>query len=79
MITALMMPWLTGPKIAKELLLGADDRVTAERALAIGLINRIVPEGEGLAAAQKMALTRVATHAHGHRRYRGNTYRISRR
>ena len=25
-ITAMMMPWLTGPKIAKELLLGADDR-----------------------------------------------------
>jgi enoyl-CoA hydratase/carnithine racemase len=54
-ITAMMMPWLTGPKIAKELLLGADDRVTAERALEIGLINRVVPEGGGMTAAREMA------------------------
>ncbi len=58
-ITAMMMPWLTGPKIAKELLLGADDRVTAERALAIGLVNRVVPRGEGRAAAMELA-SRIA-------------------
>jgi enoyl-CoA hydratase/carnithine racemase len=54
-ITAMMMPWLTGPKIAKELLLGADDRVTAERALEIGLINRVVPKDEGMVIARQMA------------------------
>ncbi len=54
-ITAMMMPWLTGPKIAKELLLGADDRVSAERALQIGLVNHVVPSGQGLATARKMA------------------------
>ena len=54
-ITAMIMPWLTGPKIAKELLLGADDRVSAERALAVGLVNHVVPAGEGLAAARAMA------------------------
>lgn len=54
-ITAMMMPWLTGPKIAKELLLGADDRVTAERALEIGLINRVVAKGEGMTVARQMA------------------------
>lgn len=54
-ITAMMMPWLTGPKIAKELLLGADDRVTAERALEIGLINRVVPKGLGMTAAREIA------------------------
>ncbi len=54
-ITAMLMPWLAGPKIAKELLLGADDRVTAERALAIGLVNHVVPKGEGVAAALAMA------------------------
>ena len=58
-ITALMMPWLTGPKLAKELLLAADDRITAERAERIGLINRIAPKGkhveEALALAQRMA------------------------
>jgi len=54
-ITAMMMPWLTGPKIAKELLLGAEDRVTAERAYEIGLVNRVVPEGEGMKAAREIA------------------------
>ncbi len=58
-ITAMMMPWLTGPKIAKELLLSADDRITAERAERIGLINRVVPAGQhlevALALAQRMA------------------------
>tara|TARA_B100000686_G_C16689605_1_gene916835 strand:+ start:845 stop:1417 length:573 start_codon:yes stop_codon:yes gene_type:complete len=46
-ITAMIMPWLTGPKIAKELLLTADDRVSAERALNIGLINQITPLVKG--------------------------------
>jgi len=62
-ITAMMMPWLTGPKIAKELLLGADDRVTAERALEIGLINRIVPKGEGMTAAREIAARMAAMDA----------------
>jgi enoyl-CoA hydratase len=54
-ITAMIMPWLTGPKIAKELLLGADDRITAERAFEIGLVNRVVPKGEGMSAAREIA------------------------
>ena len=58
-ITALMMPWLTGPKLAKELLLAADDRIPAERALQIGLVNRVTPKGEylndALALAKRMA------------------------
>ena len=54
-ITAMIMPYITGPKIAKELLLSADDRVTAERALSIGLVNRLVPEGQGLSAALSLA------------------------
>jgi enoyl-CoA hydratase len=44
-IVALLLPWLIGPKAAKELLLTGDDKVTAERAEAMGLINRVV-EGE---------------------------------
>ena len=50
-ITAMIMPYLTGPKVAKELLLSADDRVSAERALTIGLVNRVVPQGDGLSTA----------------------------
>jgi len=54
-ITAMMMPWLTGPKIAKELLLSADDRVSAERAQEVGLVNHVVAPGEGLATASEIA------------------------
>jgi len=54
-ITNLIMPWLVGPKIAKELLLTGEDRITAERAERIGLVNRVVPDGEHLQAALAMA------------------------
>lgn len=43
-IVALILPWVIGPKAAKELLLTGDDRISAERALALGLVNRVVPE-----------------------------------
>src|SRR5207249_4017480 len=33
---ALLLPWVAGPKAAKELLLTGDDQLSAERALAIG-------------------------------------------
>ncbi|MEX0695931.1 MAG: enoyl-CoA hydratase-related protein [Dongiaceae bacterium] len=54
-IVALLLPWLTGPKKAKELLLTGTDKVTAAEALAIGMINRVVPDGQELAAALAMA------------------------
>lgn len=54
-ILTLLVPWLTGAKKAKELLLTGNDRVTAEEALAYGLINRVVPAGEELDAALAMA------------------------
>lgn len=53
-ITAMLMPLLTGPKIAKELLLGADDRISAERAERIGLVNQVVPIGQGIETAVRM-------------------------
>lgn len=59
-ITAMIMPWLTGPKLAKELLLSADDRITAERAERIGLINKVVPAGTHVDAAMDMA-RKIAT------------------
>lgn len=52
---ALLMPWLTGPKQAKELLLTGNDRVPAEEAKAMGLINRVVPKGEELETAMALA------------------------
>ncbi len=54
-IVALILPWLIAPKVAKELLLTGDDKVTAERALSLGLINRIVPEADCFDEAMKIA------------------------
>lgn len=41
-IVALLLPWLTGPKAAKELLLFGTDRMGADRALDLGLVNALV-------------------------------------
>jgi len=58
-IVALILPWVIGVKQAKELLLTGDDRVSAERALALGLVNRVVPadalQDEALAVARSIA------------------------
>lgn len=45
-IVALILPWVIGVKAAKELLLTGDDKVSANRALALGLVNRLVTENE---------------------------------
>lgn len=42
-IVALLLPWLTGPKAAKEMLLFGADRIAADRALGLGLVNAVVP------------------------------------
>ena len=54
-IVCLILPWLTGPKQAKELIFTGNDRIPAERALAMGLVNRVVSQGQALEAALEMA------------------------
>ncbi len=54
-IVALILPWVIGPKRAKELLLTGDDKIPAERALALGLVNQVVPEAECFDAAMAIA------------------------
>ena len=54
-ITALMMPWLIGPKRTKELLLTGQDRIPAAWAEKIGLINRTVPDADYLDEALAVA------------------------
>jgi enoyl-CoA hydratase len=59
-VVTMVMPWLVGARKAKELLLTGDDRIPAEEALRIGLVNRVVPrerlEGETLTLARRMAV-----------------------
>jgi enoyl-CoA hydratase len=38
-------PWVMGPRFAKEFLF-TGDRVPADRAYALGMVNRVVPRGE---------------------------------
>ena len=54
-VVVMLLPWITGPKQAKELYLTGDDRISASRCLEMGLINKVVPEGKHLAVAIEMA------------------------
>ena len=54
-IVTLLLPWMVGPKAAKDIILTGDDTVSAERALALGIVSRVVPEGEQLTTALRIA------------------------
>jgi enoyl-CoA hydratase len=51
----MLFPWVTGPKQAKEILLTGEDRISAADALRMGLVNRVVPDGEEMNAALTLA------------------------
>lgn len=54
-IVVMILPWLVGPKRAKEILLTGADRIPAQEALDIGLINRVVPAADVETAAMALA------------------------
>ena len=54
-IVVMLLPWLTGPKQAKELILTANDRIPAKRAYELGLVNRVVPSEKVLDTALGIA------------------------
>jgi enoyl-CoA hydratase len=58
-VVSMFLPWVVGARAAKELLFTGEDRVSAERALAMGLVNRVVPTAElddaTLALAEEIA------------------------
>lgn len=54
-IVSMILPWIVGPKVAKEIILTGEDRIPAARAREIGMINRIVPGTELDAAALTLA------------------------
>jgi enoyl-CoA hydratase len=51
----MLLPWVAGPKAAKELLLTGSDKVDARRALEIGIVNHVVPTGTELEKALAIA------------------------
>jgi enoyl-CoA hydratase len=54
-MVALLLPWIAGPKAAKELLLTGNDKVDAGRALQLGIVNHVVPAGQELDKALEIA------------------------
>ena len=56
---AMLFPWVTGPKQAKEIMLTGEDRIPAARALQLGIINSVAAENtaidEGMKLARKIA------------------------
>lgn len=53
------LPWLVPPRIAMEILL-TGDKVTAQRAYEIGLVNRVVPFDQLRSATHELVATLVA-------------------
>ena len=60
-LASTMLPYLVGPKKALELVL-TGEAVTAERALELGLVNKLVPEAQ-LDATVKDLVTRMSAHS----------------
>ncbi len=54
-IVVMLLPWLAGPKHAKEILLSGEDQIGARSACEIGLVNRVVANGEEVDAALALA------------------------
>jgi len=54
-IVAMILPWIVGPKVAKEIILTGEDRIPAARARDIGMVNRVVPAADLDAAALALA------------------------
>ncbi|HKX56957.1 MAG TPA: enoyl-CoA hydratase/isomerase family protein, partial [Xanthomonadales bacterium] len=56
-MVALLLPWICGPKRAREMLLTGMDKVTAAQAEAWGLVNRVVDADQLHHAARELALS----------------------
>ena len=54
-IVVMLLPWMVGPKRAKEIILLGLDNISAREAKEIGLVNRVVPKGEDLKTALSVA------------------------
>jgi cyclohexa-1,5-dienecarbonyl-CoA hydratase len=60
-LASTILPFLVGPKVALELVLTGEP-VTAERALELGMVNRLVPEAQ-LEQAVNELVGRISSHS----------------
>jgi enoyl-CoA hydratase len=58
-VVSMFLPWVVGVRKAKELLFTGEDRIPADEALRIGLVNRVAPreqlDDDTLALAEEIA------------------------
>ena len=54
-IVTMLLPWMVAPKQAKEIILLGRDDIDAGTALRLGLVNRVVPMGEHVSTALRIA------------------------
>jgi enoyl-CoA hydratase len=54
-IVALLLPWLVGPKIAREMIYMGEDQLSAQRALELGLVNKVTAAEDVLDTALQYA------------------------
>jgi enoyl-CoA hydratase len=52
----MLLPWIVGPKLAKEIIMTGADRISAAEAHRIGIVNRIVAAADLEATAMMLAL-----------------------
>lgn len=54
-IVVMLLPWIVGPKKAKEIAFLGKDQLSAQEACNLGIVNQVVPDGEVLKVAMEMA------------------------
>jgi enoyl-CoA hydratase/carnithine racemase len=54
-IVTMLLPWMTGPKQAKDIIFTGEDRIDAQEALRMGLVSRVVDSGTHLENALRIA------------------------
>ena len=54
-IVTMLLPWMTSPKHAKRIILSGQDKISATLAMQMGLVSEVVPVGEHLNRAMRVA------------------------
>lgn len=54
-VVAMLLPWVVGIRKSKELLFTGEDRIPADEALRIGMVNRVVPADQLADATMALA------------------------
>jgi enoyl-CoA hydratase/carnithine racemase len=54
-IVTMLLPWMSSPKHAKRIILSGQDKVSAALAMQMGLVSEVVPSGEHMNQAMRVA------------------------